>query len=50
MGSSLSEIYSYLKEGEGEKYSSTISIQLIGIEERKNIEYLIYYFGTFWLS
>ncbi|KAF0762846.1 pre-piRNA 3'-exonuclease trimmer-like [Aphis craccivora] len=38
MGSSLSEIYSYLKEGEGEKYSSTISIQLIGIEEPQDMK------------
>jgi len=37
MGSSLSEIYSYLKDGEGKRYSNNMHIQLTGIEERKNI-------------
>ncbi|XP_025195413.1 pre-piRNA 3'-exonuclease trimmer-like [Melanaphis sacchari] len=38
MGSSLSEIYSFLKDGDGEKYSNIISIQLTGIEEPPNMK------------
>lgn len=41
IGSSLPEIYSYLKDGDGKKYLDTINIQLAGIEERKNITYFI---------
>jgi len=41
IGSSLPQIYSYLKDGDGKKYSDTIHIQLTSIEERKNITYFI---------
>ncbi|XP_026806349.1 pre-piRNA 3'-exonuclease trimmer-like isoform X1 [Rhopalosiphum maidis] len=38
MGSSLSEIYSYLKDGEGKRYSDTMHIQLTGIEEPQDMK------------
>ncbi|XP_022182122.1 pre-piRNA 3'-exonuclease trimmer-like isoform X1 [Myzus persicae] len=38
VGSSLSEIYSYLKDGDGEKYSDNTCIQLIGIEEPQDMK------------
>lgn len=39
MGSSLSEIYTYLKDGEGKMYSEAMCIQLVGFELRKCITY-----------
>jgi len=50
MGSSLSEIYLYLKDGEGKHHSETISIQLTAIEERKNITYLKIFYSYIWIS
>ncbi|XP_015363248.1 PREDICTED: poly(A)-specific ribonuclease PARN-like [Diuraphis noxia] len=38
LGSSLSEIYSYLKDGDGHKYADTICIQLTGIEEPQDMK------------
>lgn len=40
MGNSLSEIYSYLEEGDAKIYSDSISIELIGIEKRKILNYI----------
>ncbi|XP_008185451.2 pre-piRNA 3'-exonuclease trimmer [Acyrthosiphon pisum] len=38
IGSSLPEIYSFLKDGDGKKYSDTIRIQLTGIEEPQDMK------------
>lgn len=38
MGNSLSEIYSYLKDGDGKKYLDTKCIQLTGIEEFQDMK------------
>lgn len=35
MGSSLSEVYSFLKYGDAKIHSDSILVQLSGIEERK---------------
>ncbi|KAL5242431.1 hypothetical protein ACI65C_009841 [Semiaphis heraclei] len=38
LGSSLSEIYSFLKDGDGNKYSDIVCIQLTGIEEPQDLK------------